>query len=566
MSEHQSNYKNSQQSISMMLKNSKYLELRDRSQSASIGTLFLATSYVAITDQFVHFNTFVLSLFFGLIALTGIRLFLGRIQQLNPETWLGIFSVVSASTSLCWALLLTMTVVRSEGHVPTLCLTFLVIAGLISAAAYSLSISLRDYVFFQVPVLVSAATILLSEPQLASIKFGATFIVVIFLVFLLKQRKIWADFWKSQKILSYELQKILDAFPGGISVVQNGIYKRVNKVVLNQLGLSAADVVGKPVGFINKESEFSKLLQQHSGDFRCLENSQHEVIINTPTGPRSHLLIFESTLESSFSNELVVISIDIHDRLEAEKELNIQKAALVNGAKMAALGEMSSGMAHEINNPLTIILGRASLAQMALEKNPLDIVKVSSFIEDIKKTTNRIAKIVKGLKSFARDATNDPFLGVSLGAVISDTLSFCELKFLAGSVKVEVAGNYDDLMIECRPSQISQVLLNALNNSFDAINSLEGDKWIKIEAKLSKNLVTLLVTDCGPGIPTELRQKLMDPFFTTKPVGKGTGLGLSLSQGIIQSHNGNLYFNHDHPNTQLVVEIPRFQSLSKKVA
>jgi C4-dicarboxylate-specific signal transduction histidine kinase len=125
------------------------------------------------------------------------------------------------------------------------------------------------------------------------------------------------------------------------------------------------------------------------------------------------------------------------------------------------------------------------------------------------------------------------------------------------------ADAFKGFLIECRLTQLSQVLLNALNNSFDAISNLD-DKWIDLSILKENQKYIFRITDSGHGIPVHVQNKVMQPFFTTKDVGKGTGLGLSLSKSIVDAHHGRIYFNFDHPtNTQLVIEIPEFQSIRK---
>jgi C4-dicarboxylate-specific signal transduction histidine kinase len=112
--------------------------------------------------------------------------------------------------------------------------------------------------------------------------------------------------------------------------------------------------------------------------------------------------------------------------------------------------------------------------------------------------------------------------------------------------------------VECHPSQISQVLLNLLNNAYDAALA-QPDRWIELDARDQGSLVEISVTDSGPGIPRELARKIMDPFFTTKPPGKGTGLGLSISSNIMTDHGGSLSLDQNSPHTRFVMSLPKIQ-------
>jgi signal transduction histidine kinase len=128
--------------------------------------------------------------------------------------------------------------------------------------------------------------------------------------------------------------------------------------------------------------------------------------------------------------------------------------------------------------------------------------------------------------------------------------------------------DFSDFTFECRASQIEQVLLNLLSNSIDSISDLP-EKWIKIEILPQKDSFTLRFTDSGKGIPMQIADRIMEPFFTTKAVGKGTGLGLSISKGLIESHNGQLLYNNKSKNTEFTIQLPIKQSSSnssKKVS
>lgn len=118
-----------------------------------------------------------------------------------------------------------------------------------------------------------------------------------------------------------------------------------------------------------------------------------------------------------------------------------------------------------------------------------------------------------------------------------------------------------DFFFNGRQAQIEQVLLNLLNNSFDAIQSTP-DRWIHITARLENHRVLILVTDSGTGIPNDVQQKMLQPFFTTKEVGKGTGLGLSISKGIIEDHQGQLYYDPKNKNTCFVIDLPEIKKAS----
>jgi C4-dicarboxylate-specific signal transduction histidine kinase len=182
----------------------------------------------------------------------------------------------------------------------------------------------------------------------------------------------------------------------------------------------------------------------------------------------------------------------------------------------------------------------------------------------VSKTVTRIAVIVQGLRTFSRDASNDKFSSASLSEVIHSTLSLCQEKFRSKDIAVSIDIDPPNLTALCQQVQISQVLLNLLNNSCDAILPLQ-DKWIKISATVGGLGVRLSVTDSGNGIKKEIDDKIFNPFFTTKEVGKGTGLGLSISRGIMEAHHGKISLNPKCANTCFVIELPQGETQEKLV-
>jgi PAS domain S-box-containing protein len=237
------------------------------------------------------------------------------------------------------------------------------------------------------------------------------------------------------------------------------------------------------------------------------------------------------------------------------RESKEQRLKLAASSKFASLGEMAGGIAHEINNPLSIITGKASLLEMEVLSQKLNPTKALDHLKKIQETAQRISKIIRGLRTFSRNAEQDPFLEVSLKTIIEDTLELCRERFRGNGVDLRVTP-FDDISISCRATQIIQVLINLLGNAFDAVHDFSAP-WVELGAKkLGQNRIQITVTDCGKGIPLEVASRLMEPFFTTKDVGKGTGLGLSISKGMIESHSGVLRYDPDQRNTTFVIELP----------
>lgn len=235
----------------------------------------------------------------------------------------------------------------------------------------------------------------------------------------------------------------------------------------------------------------------------------------------------------------------VKDRTAALEEQMLKN---LNTARLAAVGEMAADVAHEINNPLTVIDLHASRLKK-MESVLTGDVNIS--IEKISLMVKRIGKIIKGLRSLSRDGHADPMVAFCISNMLEDVKMLVEMKVRSHDIKFDVVLSDAGLLAEGREVQISQVLVNIIGNAIDAVSGFP-DKWIKVDVKDKDDKIYFSITDSGKGIPKELQDKIMHPFFTTKGVNKGTGLGLSISKNIIEEHGGVLEYNQESPNTQFV--------------
>jgi signal transduction histidine kinase len=247
---------------------------------------------------------------------------------------------------------------------------------------------------------------------------------------------------------------------------------------------------------------------------------------------------------------------DIARRERAERELETHRMSALHAAKMAALGEMSGNIAHEVNNPVAAILLRAQRLRMLADEGRLDAAKVGKAAGEIEGTAHRIARIVDALRSFARDGRNSPMQPESVSGIIRETVDLCAQRFVQHAIELRVADVPDDLRVDCRRVQVSQILLNLLANAHDAVEPV-ATRWVQIETSAHGGEVAIAVSDSGPGVPVELQNRIMEPFFTTKGIGKGTGLGLSVSKGLAEGHGGRLELDASSPATRFVLTLRR---------
>jgi PAS domain S-box-containing protein len=254
---------------------------------------------------------------------------------------------------------------------------------------------------------------------------------------------------------------------------------------------------------------------------------------------------------------VVGIVMDITERRQMEQELEAARQQAIVSARLVAVGTMAGGVAHEINNPLGIIHALASdlkesVAGQGLARREF-VARKSQMICD---TADRIARIVKSLRQISRDGASDPFRPTLVADIVAQTLEICRAKFKANGVDLLLPRAIPELNVFVREVEIAQALLNLLQNAFDAVVGQKGERWVRLEVQPVGGSVVISVADSGPGIPSDIRSRVMEPFFTTKPVGQGVGLGLSLSKTIAEDHGGSLEYCEDKGHTRFSLVLP----------
>jgi len=249
---------------------------------------------------------------------------------------------------------------------------------------------------------------------------------------------------------------------------------------------------------------------------------------------------------------------DISDRRRLQADLETARMQMIGSARLSSLGTMAGGIAHEINNPLAVIHALACDLAECAESGSMVPEQVAQTSRRIEQYADRIGKIVNSLRHIARDGDTDPLEEASVREIVGHAMDLCNERFGLHSVSLVAASIDPDIRLMCREVHISQILVNLLQNAFDAAMDGVGEKWVRLEVIASVEAVTFAVTDSGSGVPPELRARIMDPFFTTKPVGKGTGLGLSLSKQFAEEHGGTLTMRDGVGHTCFLLRLPRF--------
>lgn len=240
--------------------------------------------------------------------------------------------------------------------------------------------------------------------------------------------------------------------------------------------------------------------------------------------------------------------------IEAQGLLDEGRARAIYSMRMAALGEMAGGIAHEINSPLNVITILSEQLQKRIPEKTVNETQVLESVAKINSTANRIGEIVTSLRSISRTGAGLPFKEAEIKDILHETLVLCRERFRSKDIHLQFEMPDNLPTVKCRSIEISQVLLNLLNNACDAVDGV-ANPTIEIAVWVDGNYLNVGVSDNGHGISSENREKIFSPFFTTKEVGKGTGLGLSLSRGLVEANKGRLYLNPSTEKTQFIIEL-----------
>ncbi len=332
-----------------------------------------------------------------------------------------------------------------------------------------------------------------------------------------------------------------------------------NKAAEKLWGLDSADVIGK--------SDFDFFPKEQAEYFQTLDLETlyatdmlfiPEEAVDSPSVGRRYVKTWKVAVHENDGRPryLLGISLDITESKQLSDRLAEERQRATLSAKLASIGEMAGGVAHEINNPLTIILGQIELFKTTISRGETDPANMITAIEKMQQNVTRIARIVDGLLKFARDGAQNAKRDSSVNQMVRDSLSLCDQQVRNHGIDLSVKLLEVDLQIYCREIEISQILMNLVNNSRAAVSRKSG-AWIKIEVSADEDFIEFSVSDSGRRPSEEVASRLFTPFFTTKPAGQGTGLGLSISKGLIESHGGSIWLDQNSATTRFVFRLPR---------
>lgn len=244
-----------------------------------------------------------------------------------------------------------------------------------------------------------------------------------------------------------------------------------------------------------------------------------------------------------------------HRQIETQLALlSRTQAELIQQAKFASIGVLSSGISHEINNPLGIIFGHCERLNGLIRGG--QIASALQSTDKVEKAAKRISDIVKSLSRIAKGKSGSKGReAVDFNEFLSDLKNVCATFISDKGIDFKIITSNEDVLLNIEHGPISLILLNLISNAVDAVEH-GTQKEVRLTASLKNNDVLFEVFDSGEGIPEEIQDKIMDPFFTTKEVGRGSGLGLTISQSLANIHGAELGFETSHTGTSFTLKIP----------
>jgi C4-dicarboxylate-specific signal transduction histidine kinase len=533
------------------------IDVKSRTVESSIGHILLTIAFLIISQKtiFNNFHIILLTSFSIFLSVTRITLYKLYSSSLSKSKYSKIIDVVTILSGIVWGSLFSLVYLEYGLYQPPSLALYIIVAGLGAGAASSLYAQKKLLILFLSSVLICPGILIFMHEKLIHEKmFGI--ITIIFFVFLLSQsnrnRKNLIARFELANYLSEEAKRIEQLFnsvPGLFCYFQvDGKILASNlkwKEFQNDMETLNNFSIGLDKSFLEKIQIFSHTSKEESISF------EFEFIeMENPLCFLCHAQKISST------KSIILFMMDISHSKRTQNEMKSKEAHFQHSARLIELGEMVGSIAHEINNPLAVIIGRSQVSKRILRPELEGVEKLLLNLEVIEGSASRISKLVNGMKSLVRNAENDPISFQSFEPSLEIVKFIVQSRSESKKVRFDIISETKDFEGFFRPSQIEQVLINLINNAIDAAELTE-EKWVKLMITSSGKHLMFEVTDSGTGIPDEVLKKIWNPFYTTKELGRGTGLGLSISHSIILENNGNLFYKNEAKNTTFRVELPK---------
>ena len=450
---------------------------------------------------------------------------------------------------LAWGLHLWDVHDKYGADSPHVAYTLLIVVGFITSASVSLAGDRPSYYTFLLTTMgIAIGTYLIDHDP----KFYYVIVYMLIYVFFsirnfrtvsLQLYSVITSKVKS-KLEQERLTNIINAFPGYVTLWSKElICTMANKAILDYY----PNIIGQSFEHLRSNAEARVVIK----DFM---SSEKDSLVTEVKGAFGQDMVLVMNLQRLNDGGLVTVGLDVSELQKAQKLLREQEAKALYTAKLVSLGEMAAGIAHEVNNPLTIIQGAARIVDKLIEHEPLDKTNIKLLTGKMIDTCERISKTIRSLKALSRNGEDDPIVPVSVKAVIELCLEMCGQKLKMHRIELKLPNFDEEVKVQGREVQLGQVFLNLIGNAIDAVKN-EERPWIEIKIEKQNEYLDIYVTDSGKGIESDIQDKIMEPFFTTKEVNQGTGLGLSISKRIVQDHKGELSLIKDAPHTTFKIRL-----------
>ncbi len=337
---------------------------------------------------------------------------------------------------------------------------------------------------------------------------------------------------------------LINNLPCTVSWINDQLeYISINTELETLFNFKASDFHKQKVGFLKKEGNpFYIFINNFFSSDLTYDEIEYATDISGET--KYHLIIAQKYKDNS---EAVVIGFDITEKKELQNKVKQDE-------RLRVIGELATGIIHEINNPLTVIKGYSEHLGETIGENDEELFEITS---KIIKMSDRISVIVDSLKNLGRDHINDKKEDSCLRDIIDEVSILAKQKIMDYRVGFVIKNNIKNkTTIRCIEGQIIQVLINLIGNACESLYQSD-ERIVELIIDEDQNNTYFKVSDNGPGIPTEIKDRIFKPFFTTKPKGVGTGMGLGICKDIALKHDGDLTLETSEKGTTFTLSISK---------
>jgi PAS domain S-box-containing protein len=440
-------------------------------------------------------------------------------------------------------------------------LVYFLILGLSSMSISIKYLMLNSFIFVLVYGWILFKKGLFAGDMAISYALRLPFIIIIALLFGYIVDMLVKDKSRSLKASEEKYRSLVESTDNSVYMVDKDCkYLSANTTLLSEHGLTESQIIGKLFGNFHSIEETKEFIKKVDEVFKTRRATQYEA--HSEKSGKWVMRTLSPIKEPDFAKikAVSVLSTNITARVQTEKELKrtyntLKKTQgqLIQNEKMAALGRLASGLAHQIRNPLEIILMGIDFLDNTLPNKDLNSEKA---FEKIKNAVNRTNRIITDFLRFSRKAELK-FESVNVCKLLDETINLIEYRINVNKIKIERNYSEESIQVNADKNLLQQVFMNLFNNGIDAmvkggvtrikVNTKKiiqiGEKTGYRESdyfKIGEKMIVIEIEDTGKGIPKNILSQVFEPFFTTKESEKGTGLGLSLAHLIIDRHKGNI--------------------------